>query len=163
MRFLKSVLTSRITLLFITIFLTACASNISNIKIYSISTGSHSSHKSLKKLTLVGVGNCRDDSVRIRFIDNKIISNSDYSAVAFKPGVHQFTVDLDDVKLNNKDLVQRFYIEWKRVIRNIDLEAGKFYLVCPVQKKNKEWTFWLEERKFEFDYYYKYRDNIDYV
>jgi len=139
--------------------MTSCASNSSNIKIYSITKGK----QPLKQMTLVGVGDCHNNSVRIKYIDNKRISNNDYSAVAFKPGVHQFTVDIDDEKLNNKDIKQRFNIQWRRVIRNISLESGKFYLVCPVQKKDKEWTFWLEERSYEFEYYYKYRDNIDYV
>lgn len=147
-------------LLLITVFLTSCATSSPSIKVYSISKGSK---KPLKQLTLVGVGDCRDSSVRIKYIDNKLISNNNYSAVAFKPGVHQFTVDIDDEKLNNLELKQRFNIQWKRVIRNIKLESGKFYLVCPVQKKNKEWTFWLEERNFEFEYYYKYRDDIDFV
>jgi len=143
-----------------TISLSSCATTSSNIKIYSIS---NNKPKSLKKFTLVGVGSCHDNSVRIKYINDKKISNNVYSAVVVKPGVHQFTVDIDDEKLNNKDLKQRFNIHWKRVVRNIELQAGKFYIVCPVQKKNKDWTFWLEEREFEFDYYYKYRGNIDYV
>jgi hypothetical protein len=154
------VLTPALSILLATMLLTSCASNSSNIKIYSISKGNK---KPLKQLTLIGVGDCRDNSVRIKYIDNKRISNNDYSAVAFKPGLHQFTVDIDDEKLNNKDLKQRFNIQWKRVVRNISLEPGKFYLVCPIQKHDKEWTFWLEERHYEFEYYYKYRDNIDYV
>lgn len=159
MRFVTPILTP-LFLLFITALLVSCASNAPNIKIYSITKGGK---KPLKQLTLVGVADCHDNSIRIKYIDNKQISDKDYSAVAFRPGIHIFTVDIDDEKLNNKHLVQRFNIQWKRVIRRISLQPGKFYLVCPVQKKNKEWTFWLEERDFEFDYYYKYRDDIDYV
>jgi len=147
-------------LIFVSISLVSCATSSPHIKIYSISSGKK---LPLKKLTLVGVGDCHDNSVRIKFIDNKQITDNDYSAVAFKPGVHSFTVDIDDEKLNNKEIKQRFSIQWKRVVRHINLQPGKFYLVCPVQQKNKEWTFWLEERSFEFDYYYKYRDDINYV
>jgi len=149
-----------IVFLITAVLLTSCATTNSRIKIYSISVGSK---KPLKQLTLVGVGDCRDSTLRIKFIDNRSISDKDYSAVAFKPGIHHIVVDIDDEKLNNKELKQRFNIKWKRVSRRISLEPGKFYLVCPVQKKNKDWTFWLEERDYEFEYYYKYRDDIDYV
>jgi len=160
MQFFKLVLTPVILVFLGTLLLSSCATDPHSIKIYSISKGHQ---KPLKQMTLIGVADCHENSVRIKYIDNKRISNKDYSAIAFKPGVHQFTVDIDDEKLNNKELTQRFNIQWKRVIRNISLEPGKFYLVCPVQKKDKEWTFWLEERNYEFEYYYKYRDNIDYV
>jgi hypothetical protein len=156
MRYLISIILP----LFFSAFLVSCASQSPNIKIYTITKGER---LPLKQLTLIGVGGCRDNSVRIKSIDNNLISDKDYSAVAFKPGIHKFIVEIDDEKLNNKDMQQRFIIEWKTVMRKIDLQPAKFYLVCPVQKKNKEWTFWLEERDFEFDYYYKYRNDIDFV